>query len=95
MAEMGDRISALVDYVKQHFPGHDVWDTRDHDQAVTVTVRVTNGFLLLTASSEFLRDPPAAVTKRLTEWEVADALRYAGRTERLRVTRAGWRVTGR
>ena len=96
MAELDEQMSVLVDYVKQHFPGQDVRETRNHDQTVTVTVRVTNGFLLLTASPEFLRDNPADVTKRLTEWEVADALRdEAGRTQRLRVTRAGWRVTSR
>ncbi len=98
MAQIAHQIATLVDYVKQEFPGRDVWDARDHDRSAhTVSVRTDGGVLLLTASFEFLSDnAPAEVQKLLTTWKVADALRQeAGPTRRLLVTRDGWKVTSR
>ncbi len=98
MAQMADQIGALVDYVKKEFPGHDVWDGRDHDRSAhTVSVRTDGGVLLLTASFEFLSDnTPSEVQRLLTKWKVADALREeAGATKRLLVTRDGWKATSR
>ena len=52
--------------------------------------------LLLTASHEFLSDYDVdTVTRFLREWGVADALREAGPTKRLLVTRDGLQVTTR
>jgi len=98
MAQMADQIAAVVDYVKQAFPGQDVWDSRNDDRSAhTVSVGTDGGVLLLTASFEFLSDnTPSEVQKLLTKWRVAEALREeAGSTKRLLVTRDGWKVTSR
>ena len=98
MAQIADQIATLLDYVRQEFPGRDVWDARDHDRSAhTVSVRTDGGVLLLTASFEFLSDnTPSEVQKLLTRWKVADALREeAGPAKRLLVTRDGWNVTRR
>ena len=98
MAQMADQIATLVNYVKQEFLGHDVWDGRDHDRSAhTVSIKTDGGVLLLTASFEFLSDNSSSeVQKLLTDWKVADALREeAGPSKRLLVTRNGWKVTSR
>jgi hypothetical protein len=98
MTQIADQIAAIVDYVKQQFPGHSVWDGKDHDRSAhTVSVWFKGDVLLLTASFEFLSDnTPSEVQKLLTRWKVADALREdAGPTKRLLVTWDGWKVTTR
>ena len=98
MAQIADQIAAVVDYVKQQFPGHSVWDGKDHDRSAhTVSVWFNGDVLMLTASFEFLSDNTASeVQKLLTKWKVADALREeAGRAKRVLVTRDGRKVTAR
>lgn len=97
MRQIADRIAALVEYVRQEFPGRDVWDRIDTDRsAQTVSVATDDGLLLLTASFEFLSDnSPADVGACLRAWNVAEALRGAGPNRRLLVTRAGCEVTSR
>lgn len=94
---MSWQIAALVGYIKEEFPGHDVWDARDHDRSAhTVSIDTDAGALMLTASFEFLSDNvPSVVSSLLKGWNVAAALREAGPTKRILVTREGWRVTSR
>ncbi len=79
MRQIADRIGALVGYVRQEFPGCDVWDRIDTDRSVqTVSVAIDDGLLLLTASFEFLSDnSPAEVGACLRAWHVAHALSAA------------------
>jgi len=98
MPEYADQIAALVHYVQNEFPDHDVWDTWDGDRSAhTVSVEISpGGVLLLTASFEFLSDyDPGQVTRLLNTWTAADVLREAGPTKRLLVTRDGCSVTNR
>lgn len=94
---MAPQIATLVEYVKAEFPGHSMWDARDHDRSAhTVSVETEAGMLLVTASFEFLSDnTPAVVSQLLKEWKVADALREAGPTQRVLVTRDGWQLASR
>jgi hypothetical protein len=91
LPQQTDQIAALIRYVEQEFPGADVGGTMDGERSAhTVSVAVAGGILLLTASFEFLRDYDAAsVTLLLQKWNTAAALRQAGITKRLLVTRSG------
>jgi hypothetical protein len=52
---MADQIAAVIGSVRQAFPSHEVWGTREGDRAAhTVRVAFDDGVLLLTASYEFL-----------------------------------------
>jgi hypothetical protein len=94
---MADQVASVVAYIKEEFPGRSVWDARDHDRSAhTVGVETDAGVLLLTASFEFLSDNGSSVVSQLLKkWKVADALREAGSTGRLLVTRDGWQITSR
>jgi len=97
MVQRVDQISTLVDYIKQEFAGHGVWDRYDPDRhAHEVSVATDKGVLLLTASLELFKDnSPAEVRRLLQQWNVADALRETDPAKRLLVTQSGCQVTSR
>jgi len=88
MAQTGEQIATLMDYVRREFPDR---------SAHTVSVRTDAGILLPTASFAFLSDNSRSqVQEPLEKWQVGNALRQeAGPTKRLLVTRDGWKVTSR
>ena len=88
MAQTGEQIATLMDYVRREFPDRDVWDGRDHDRSAHTVSGASFAFLSDNSRSQ--------VQERLEKWQVGNAPRQeAGPPKRLLVTRDGWKVTNR
>ena len=81
--------AAVQQYLDAQFSDADVWDD-DARSGHTWSVEEHGVIMLLTVSSEFLRDvPPENIVSRLSAWNIAELLRASGAAERLILTTHG------